>query len=104
MSRLRVLICRVEEHDDQLTELARADLPPLRPQLGPACLELLEAQVAQASQRLLARLGELHWEDLDAQAVARYAAVQPPGTVVADGYQQLQVASRFGTLQLRRPV
>jgi hypothetical protein len=65
---------------------------------------LLEAQVAQAGQRLLARLCELRWEDLDERAVARYTAQQPAGSVVADAYPPLQMASRFGTLRLRRQV
>jgi hypothetical protein len=67
-------------------------------------LDTLEAQVATAGQRLLARLCELQWEDLDAQAVAQYTAALPAGSVVADSYQTLQVASRFGSLQLRRQV
>ncbi len=41
---------------------------------------------------------------MDAEAVARYQAAQAPGSVGADGYETLQVASRFGTLHLRRQV
>ncbi len=105
MSRLRILICRVDEHDDEkMAALAPVDLPSLRPEWGPTCLQLLEAQVAEAGQCLLARLCELAWEDLDARAVDRYVAAQPPGSVVADGYAPLQVASRFGNLELRRQV
>jgi len=36
--------------------------------------------------------------------VAEYCATQEPGSVWADGDETLQVASRFGTLQLRRQV
>ena len=64
-----------------MTELARVDLPPLRPEWGPACLELLEAQVAQAGQRLLARLCELQWEDLGGL---------PPAVVATAGYDPLR--------------
>ena len=107
MSRLRVLICRVDEHDDaQMTELAHLDLPPLRPQWGPACLDLLEAQVAEVGQHLLARLCELQWEELDAQAVGRYAAQQPAGSVVADGYAPLHrqvCAQRLFSVRIGTP-
>ena len=60
--------------------------------------------MATAGQRLLARLCELQWDAVDAEAVARYAAAQAPGSVEADGYETLRVASRFGTLHLRRQV
>jgi len=81
MSRLRVLICRVDADDDeQMTELARVDLPAVPGQWGDA-LDRLEAQVTTAGQRLLGRLCELQWEEVDAQAVARYCADAPPGSV-----------------------
>ena len=41
--------------------------------------------MAQVGQRLLGRLCELAWEEVDAEAVARYTARQAPGSVVADG-------------------
>jgi hypothetical protein len=105
MSYLRVLICRVDdEEDDQMTELASLDLPDAPAHGGAAGLDSIEATVARAGQHLLARLCELQWEEADAQAVARYGAQAAPGTVVADGYETLQAASRFGTLQLRRQV
>ncbi len=105
MSRLRVLICRVDEDDDeQMTEVARVDLPAVPGQWGDAPLDRLEAQVATAGQRLLGRLCELQWEEVDAQAVARYCAGAPPGSVSEDGSAVLTVASRFGTLQLRRQI
>jgi hypothetical protein len=105
MSRLCILICRVDEHDDaQMTELARVDLPAVPAHWSVRPLDLLEAQVAQVGQPLLARLCELAWEDLDARAVDRYVAAQPVGSVVADGYAPLQVASRLGNLELRRQV
>ncbi len=102
MSHLRVLICRVDDNDD-MTELASADLPPPRVHWSAMPLDTLEATVATLGQRLLARLCELQWEQIDAQAAQEYCA-QAPGAVSADGYDLLTVASRFGTLQLRRQV
>jgi hypothetical protein len=103
MSHLRVLICRVEETDEQLTEVDRLDLPPGRPEIGVG-LDTRQAQVATVGQRLLGRLVERQWEEIDAQLVARYRARHAPGRVVADGWAPLLVASRFGTLELHRQV
>jgi hypothetical protein len=47
--------------------------------------------------RLLGRLVELQWEEIDAQLVARYRTRHAAGSVVADGWAPLLVASRFGT-------
>jgi len=104
MSHVRLLICRVDEGDNQVTELVRVNLPPVLADAGAAPLDTLEAQVATVGQCLLGRLCELQWDAIDAQAVARYRAGQAPGSVVADGSDTLFVASRFGTLQLRRQV
>jgi hypothetical protein len=104
MSHLRVLICQVDEcNDEQLTELARMDLPSPTPHTPSRLLDQLEASIATQGQQLLRWLYELQWEELDRQAVARYLQ-QAPGRVVADGYEPLTVASRFGTLRLRRRV
>jgi hypothetical protein len=62
----------------------------------------LEEQVATVGQRLLGRLVELQWEDIDAHLLARYRARHAPGSIVADGWAALLVASRFGTLAVRR--
>ena len=87
-----------------MTELDRLDLPQMAPDGGAAPLDTLEARVARAGSRVLGRLCELQWEELDAQAVAQYRARHKAGSVVADGYETLLVASRFGTLALRRQV
>jgi hypothetical protein len=60
--------------------------------------------VAATDQRLLGRLCGLAWDEVDAAAVARYCAAAAPGSVWGDGYETLTVASRFGTLHLRRQV
>ncbi len=103
MSHLRVIICQVEDTADEepVTELSRFDLPPVPVDLS-AALDRIEALVARVGQCVLGRLLERQWEQLDAQAVARYCAHQAPGSVVADGYETLMVVSRFGTVQLPR--
>jgi len=104
MSHLRVLICRGEDETEQMTELASVDLPTVPGQWADAPLDRLEAHVATAGQRLLGRLCDLQWDEVDAQAVARYCAGTSPGSVWGDGSAVLTVASRFGTLHLRRQI
>src|SRR5258708_1981600 len=104
MSHLRVLICRVEDDTEEMTELASVDLPPVCARWSAAPLDTLEAQVATTGQRLLASLCELAWNEIDAAAVARYCRGATPGSLWGDGHETLTVASRFGTLHLRRQV
>jgi len=104
MSHLRVQICRVEDAEDQMTELASMDIPHVLTCGWANPLDTLEAQAAKVGPRLLGRLCELQWEVVDAEAVARYSAGSAPGSVRADGYETLLAASRFGTLHLRRQV
>ena len=104
MSHRRVLICRVEGQDGPMTELASVDLPAMPARWVDAPLDALEAQVATTGQRLLASLCELAWNEVDAAAVARYCRQAAPGSMWGAGYETLTVASRFGTLHLRRQV
>jgi hypothetical protein len=107
MSYLRVLICRVEDAEDaeeHMTELASVDLPSVLASWSAAPLDTLEARIATVGRRLLGRLCELAWEEVDTEAVARYCAREAPGSVWGDGGEMLTVASRFGTLHLRRQV
>ena len=107
MSHLCVLICRVTDDDDddgQMAELACVDVPSIVPGFRVTHLDRLEESVVQSGQQVLRRLCELQWEEMDVAAVARYQRCQPPGAVVADGYETLTVASRLGTLRLRRQV
>jgi hypothetical protein len=99
-----VLICRVEDETEEMTELASVDLPAVPTHWVDAPLDTLEARVATAGQHRLGRLCELAWDEVDAAAVARYCVAAAPGSVWGDGYETLQVASRFGTLHLRRQV
>jgi hypothetical protein len=65
MSHLRVLICRVEDETEEMTELASLDLPSRCAHRSAVPLDTLEAEVAQVGQRLLGRLCELAWEDVN---------------------------------------
>jgi len=76
MSHLRVLICRVEDEGDQMTELASVDLPAVRARRSAAPLDTLETHVATVGQRLLAALCAVQWDEVDTQAVAEYCAMQ----------------------------
>ncbi len=78
MSYLRVLICRVDEDSDAMTELACVDLPPTDVH-GADTLNVLEGRVARVGQRLLGRLCELQWDAVDTEAVARYCRTQHTG-------------------------
>jgi hypothetical protein len=65
---------------------------------------MVEVTVAPIGADIMRRLIELVWEEVDAQAVARYRAGQVPGDVWADGYETLTVARRFGQFHLQRLV
>ncbi len=70
MSRLRVILCRVEDEDpDKMVELASFDLPhndidTLRPETA---LDTLEQQTAEVGNGLLRKTLEAQWEQIDAQ-------------------------------------
>ena len=55
----------MEDDDEQMTERASVDLPPVCARWLAALLDTLEAQVATAGPRLLARLCELQWDAVD---------------------------------------
>jgi len=104
MSHLRVLLCRLDDEDDPLTELASVEMPAVLAQRSAAPLDTLEASVATVGHRILGQLCEVQWDEVDAHAVAEYCARGARDTAWADGYETLTVASRFGTLHLRRQV
>lgn len=70
MSRLRVILCRVEDEDpDKMVELASFDLPSneidtLRPETA---LDTLEQQTAEVGNGLLRKALEAQWEQIDTQ-------------------------------------
>lgn len=105
MSELCILICRRDDPaSPTLTELASFDLPtPDLAALQPATtLDDLEATTLTTGMRVLRRLLQLAWEQLDAALVAQYRVAHPDQTLPADGSVPLTVVSRFGTLPLRR--
>jgi hypothetical protein len=85
MSRLRVVICRVEEEgeSEQTTEVARfdlaeTDLAAAAPGTG---LDVLEAATHQTGQAILRRVLQAQWEAADAAAVAAHRRAFPPSDV-----------------------
>jgi hypothetical protein len=105
MSRICILICRRDEqHPDHLTQLAAFDLPAsdLAALQAETTLDDLEASTQQVGHAFLRQALVAQWEALDALAVARYRAGFPAAATRLDGHAAVSVASRFGTLSLRR--
>ncbi len=82
MSRLRVVLCRVEEDEggERTTEVARYDLPPVDPLEVAAgtALDVIEEETHQAGQAILRRVMEAQWEATDAAAVEAHCRPSPP--------------------------
>jgi hypothetical protein len=82
MSRLCVMICRVDDEDrpDELTLLSRQDLPGLdRQQLAPATtVDQMETQAVTAGQELIRRLVVHQWQLFDQQLAAEVQRLSPP--------------------------
>jgi hypothetical protein len=81
MSRLCLLICRVdEEHPDQLTQLKRLDLPASAASQHPPAttLDALEAETLSVGHQVMRCLLEEQWRELDAEATATYQRSFPP--------------------------
>jgi hypothetical protein len=74
MSRLRVVICRVEDagESEQTTEVARFDL---------AETDVLEEATHHLGQAILRRVFQAQWEAADAAAVAVHRRSFPPSDV-----------------------
>jgi hypothetical protein len=85
MSRLRVVICRVEDagESEQTTEVARfdlaeTDLAMVAPGTG---LDVLEEATHHLGQAILRRVFQAQWEAADAAAVAVHRRSFPPSDV-----------------------
>jgi hypothetical protein len=82
MSRLCVLICRVDDENqpDELTLLSRQELPVLdRPELAPATtVDQMESRAVTASQELVRQLIYHQWESFDQQLAADLQRLSPP--------------------------
>ena len=75
MSQLRVLICRVDENDEnKLTEIARFAVP--EKEVGQleaeTALDELEEQTHQVGQQVLRQLLQAQWEEIDKKLVEAY--------------------------------
>lgn len=84
MSRIRVIICRVEdESPNQMTELAYLDLPEidvtaLQPE---TTLDDLEASTQKAGAEILQRLIQARWDEVDAELTQKTRQAFPPSDV-----------------------
>ena len=82
MSCIRVLICRVDdENDDQMTELASVDMPEvdistLKPETA---LDELEATTYEQGQAILRRLLQVQWAGIDKTLAEQYRQRFFPG-------------------------
>lgn len=82
MSCIRVLICRVDdENDDQMTELASVDMPEvdistLKPETA---LDELEATTYEQGQAILRRLLQVQWAGIDKTLAEQYRQRFSPG-------------------------
>jgi hypothetical protein len=107
MSRIRILVCRIDDRNqDHLTEIAAVDLPQAEPAAATAetALDRLEATTIQVGYTVLRAALQAQWEETDAQLVDAYCRRFPSGQVWRDGHKAITVASRLGTLQLPRQV
>ena len=84
MSRLRVLICRVEDdaQPEKMTELHRFDLPALDPEkMKPdTALDQLEERTLSCGQQIMRRLLEDQWVEVDELLVESHKRSFPPGS------------------------
>ncbi len=103
MSRIRVLICRVDD-GEQMTELAAYDLggnQSVRLEEG-QLLDELEAATHRTGHAILREVLRAQWALLDERLTAAYMAQMAPLRVQRDGQEPLKVASRFGVVELIR--
>jgi hypothetical protein len=107
MSRIRILVCRIDDaFPDRMTELAAVDLPQIDPATlaAEAALGTLEATTLEVGHIVLRAAFQAQWAALDAQLVAAYCRRFTPDELRRDGHKPITVASRLGTLQLPRQV
>ncbi|MDB5058925.1 MAG: hypothetical protein JWO59_2397 [Chloroflexi bacterium] len=87
-----------------MNELAAFDLPESDPAALAAgtALDPLETATIETGQAMLRAALQAQWAVVDAQCVAMYCRQVPPGQLRRDRHRPITVASRLGTLQLRR--
>jgi hypothetical protein len=82
MSRLCVIICRVDDEDrpDELTLLSRQDLPAFdRPAGGSATtVDEMEGRAVTAGQALIRQLIVQQWQSFDQECAAEVQRLSPP--------------------------
>lgn len=80
MSHLRVLICRVEDDQKEMTELHRFDLPAVDPEkLSPeTALDEIETRMLDCGHKITGYLLRQQWVDVDEQLVEKYEQDFPP--------------------------
>ena len=81
MSRLRVILCRVEdEAPDKMVELASFDLPKndIDALLPETALDTLEQQTAEVGNALLKKMVEAQWEQIDTELTQKTRQDFPP--------------------------
>ena len=82
MSRLCVMICRVEDEEkpEELTLLSRQDLPACDPAAGPPAttVDRMESQAITAGQELIRQLIVQQWQAWDQQCAAEAQRLSPP--------------------------
>ena len=82
MSRFSIWICRQDEDQpERLTPVRRIDVPTVSvdPRTPETTLEELEAQTLATGQVVMRQLLQAQWQALDAQCVADYQRLFPPG-------------------------
>ena len=83
MAHLALMLVRIDDatHPDQFTELRRVDLPPVvAAELPPErALDELEARTLAAGQEVMRQTLMEQWTTAEAQLVAEYQALSPPG-------------------------
>ncbi len=81
MSRIRILVCRVEDEiPDAMTELAHFDLPQVDVTTlrAETALDDLEASTLDVGQAALRRVLEARWEEIDKKLAQEYRQSFPP--------------------------
>ena len=81
MSRIRVLICRVDDGAaKQMTELAGFDMPETDVSAlnAETALDDLEATAKEVGQAILRHLLEAQWEEIDEELVRQYRQLFSP--------------------------
>jgi hypothetical protein len=91
MSHIRILVCRVDEAPDRLTEQAAFDLPGSNPAALAAstALDALEASTLETGHAVLRAALQAQWAALDAQLVDAYCRRFPPDHLRRDGHRPI---------------